>query len=57
MYGGEIMTKDQWKSNGDCLLCRRKDYCKTNCKAHKENIEKIIKQSLVNKLGVDKYYD
>lgn len=49
-----MTNSEQWKLEGDCSLCRRKDYCKTDCKAHKEYINKIIKQSLVDKLGGNK---
>lgn len=26
---------DQWKHGGDCNLCRRLEYCKTQCRANK----------------------
>lgn len=26
---------DQWKSNGNCKLCRRQTHCTKPCKAHK----------------------
>ena len=28
-------TNEQWKDYGDCMICRRKPYCKTVCRAHK----------------------
>ena len=28
---------EQWKSNGDCDICRRKSYCKKQCKKRKDN--------------------
>ena len=27
---------DEWLRDGDCDNCRRKKYCRTPCKAHKE---------------------
>ena len=35
---------DQWKSEGDCKQCRRKNYCKTTCQAHAANIQRHIMQ-------------
>lgn len=41
----EISTgTDQWKGEGDCEHCRRKNYCKTTCQAHTANIQRHIMQ-------------
>ena len=29
---------DQWKSGGDCRICRRAPYCKKRCKASENRI-------------------
>lgn len=26
--------QDSWKIDGNCEICRRKNYCKTECKKH-----------------------
>lgn len=32
----EIASRsDQWKRGGLCVMCRRKNYCKTQCRANK----------------------
>ena len=28
---------DQWQLDGDCSKCRRRNYCKTDCKKQKDN--------------------
>lgn len=28
-------NNDQWKQGGDCNLCKRREYCKTKCRANK----------------------
>lgn len=32
---------DQWKANGDCAMCRRRNYCKTACTAAKNRSRRI----------------
>ena len=40
---------DQWKGDGDCDRCRRKEYCKTECKAHRKHV-KEIQDALFNQI-------
>lgn len=41
----EPSIHDQWKANGDCAMCRRKNYCKTACSAAKRRHERIIREA------------
>ena len=36
-------NSDQWKSTGSCSECRRKNYCKTKCKAYKTRTNNQVK--------------
>jgi len=33
---------EQWKTSGNCAECRRRDYCKTICKASKNRMRSLI---------------
>ena len=47
---GKVKTDiDQWKSDGDCDRCRRQEYCKTECKAHRERV-KDMQNALFNQI-------
>lgn len=35
-------NNEQWKSDGDCSLCRRKSYCKKECSAHNKRFRREI---------------
>ncbi|WP_394911969.1 hypothetical protein [uncultured Robinsoniella sp.] len=37
------MSNEQWKESGNCKECRRKNYCKTACKAHKVRTDRELK--------------
>ena len=45
---------EQWKAGGDCSMCRRVKYCKTDCREHKafriRAIRMILAQSKSGKL-------
>lgn len=45
---------DQWKRGGICQLCRRKDYCKTQCRANRDFASVRIKEYIRRKTGIDK---
>lgn len=32
---------DQWKTDGNCYLCRRQKYCKQTCSANKKSFRKL----------------
>lgn len=36
------MNNEQWKSDGKCLICRRKSYCKKACSASKKAFQRDI---------------
>lgn len=40
------MLNDQWKRGGWCNMCRRKDYCKTQCRANKMYASARIREYL-----------
>lgn len=40
----EKPSADQWKHDGICEACRRKDYCKNKCKANERRIQKERKK-------------
>ena len=37
---------DQWKHYGRCEVCRRKNYCKTQCTANRELAQVAIREYL-----------
>lgn len=39
----EINQTEQWELNGDCSLCRRKNYCSKPCKKAKQANEAFIR--------------
>lgn len=43
------MASEQWKSGGQCSICRRKSYCKKKCKANKENFKTELKNTFTKK--------
>lgn len=38
---------EQWKTNGDCSKCRRKNYCKEKCKAFKNGLLKDFSETFL----------
>lgn len=38
---------EQWIEGGDCRICRRRDYCKKDCKLAKQNRDKAIKELIM----------
>lgn len=46
------MSDEQWKNGGDCQKCRRRNYCGTSCKKHKDKVERTI-GGMVAKAMVD----
>lgn len=37
-----MMNNEQWKSGGDCSICRRKSYCSKLCSAANKSIMRKI---------------
>lgn len=49
----QINKQEQWLINGECELCRRKEYCGTKCNKALQRIENErnrIMQELMNEL-------
>lgn len=38
------MSREAWKDTGDCAECRRMDYCKKNCSAYEDRMDRIYKE-------------
>lgn len=45
---------DQWKSEGLCYKCRRKNYCKTTCRANRQAAAARVKAAIMKATGMDK---
>lgn len=41
-------NNEQWKLNGDCRLCRRKNYCNKPCTACKRDLQASVQAAVVN---------
>ena len=48
------MLNDQWKRGGICAMCRRKTYCKTQCRANRLYAAALIREYLRRRTGMDK---
>lgn len=35
-------SNEQWKTDGECSICRRKSYCKKACSANKKNRQQAL---------------
>jgi len=46
------MLSDQWKRGGLCAMCRRKDYCKTQCRANRLYASARIREYLRRRTGI-----
>lgn len=42
---------DSWKSDGNCEVCRRKNYCTKSCTAHKKAVIDHICTKVAEKYG------
>lgn len=51
-------SNEQWKSGGDCKLCRRQSYCKGDCKSHTQYTNAVfanaIARTIIDGVGPDK---
>lgn len=41
-----MFDNEQWKSNGDCSICRRKEYCRKSCSANEARMNRVIKVAI-----------
>lgn len=48
---------DSWLIDGNCEVCRRKNYCKTECKKHRVKRKRSIYNALISATGVDRILD
>jgi len=37
-----MKMSDNWKTNGDCKECRRKNYCTKVCTANKQMLKNLV---------------
>ena len=44
-----MMSTEQWKGEGFCPDCRRKNYCSSLCTANKHRKKDIIRNAVANK--------
>lgn len=42
-----MTTNEQWKSDGDCSICRRREYCKKICTKAKSRVRDFFWKRLV----------
>lgn len=45
-----INPDEQWKLGGHCNECRRKRYCGTECKQHKESLRRELYRVIAKKM-------
>ena len=43
-----INSADQWKLNGECAKCRRRNYCHNDCTAKRKRDQALIQQTVSN---------
>ena len=46
-----VDRSEQWNLDGDCSLCRRKDYCSKPCTRNKRSTQAMIHSLVANKLN------
>lgn len=46
------VLNDQWKRGGICSMCRRRDYCKTQCRANRDFAAARIREYLRRRCGI-----
>lgn len=45
------MNSEQWKLDGDCSICRRRDYCSKPCKVRADREYFHLRLKLMSKLS------
>ena len=48
---------DSWLIDGNCETCRRKNYCKTECKTHRVKRKRSIYNALLSATGAYRTLD
>ena len=46
----KIDNSEQWRLKGQCSICRKKNYCKKQCKANKETFTAELKAEVIKKI-------
>lgn len=46
-----MFDNERWKSDGDCSICRRKEYCNKDCSAHQHRVNRMIKKAFFNSVS------
>ena len=54
-HKGKVNTADSWKTDGNCEVCRRRDYCGKKCSAHK-NAERHFRKAVLNGLRASVFF-
>jgi len=50
-YGtiGNVSGSDQWELDGNCKICRKNDYCKTQCGPNRVRSQQLL-DNIINKV-------
>lgn len=48
---------NSWLIDGNCKVCRRKNYCTTECKKHRVNRKRSIYNALMSATGAGRMLD
>lgn len=43
-----MINSEQWKSGGNCEICRRKSYCKKICGASNKAMQRAIDRAVIS---------
>lgn len=46
-----IPVSDQWKLEGNCSICRRKNYCQRRCTANHRRTNAMISGHVIKAMG------
>ena len=42
-----MFDNEQWKSDGNCEICRRKSYCRKTCTARNKAVQRAIGRAII----------
>lgn len=45
------MSNEGWLTDGKCDGCRRREYCKKECRAHRERMREMIASHVASSYG------
>ena len=48
----KIQLRDAWETDGNCEMCRRKDYCSKQCTRNKRRTNAMIHNMIAEKTGM-----